>query len=1055
MRALHTSGIRAAVLVLLIFAAVALANAKGASALTASVDKWMVSGDTITVEGQTFTIYLSSRTNQILADYGKGSLFISNNSCDSTDIARVCLDNVQYDFTNKVTKVKIRGISHAPVIAITRTASKSTTIVSDAILFSVTLSNTGGMARNITYTDLFPKEFTVIETDRLRLVPDRAVWTGRLAEGESISFSYKVKALSTFEGNLVASLTYSYGSRLKAVYSSGQAVTISPAVSLYAGIGSTTAYIGERNNITVNLTNSLFDTITVAPLEVIFDPGIKVTSMPLEFKRITPWDYVWTGEMWKVTNQSKNVSIRNLTDAWINTTKSWLFEFKGANVGASDIRVKAAYKAASDPVLKVVPEAKQSVVVSNKGVIVRTSLKDTSMESNQQKRIKIWLQNLNPYAGLRNVHANISTGGMVYLPDAFLDRMAAGEQVLLADKYFYAPKVTASTGYVLQTNTSYFTEFGDNFSKESKDTATVLPTQNVDLSQTVSRTAAKAGDDIEVTVIIRSSRTTTLRNVRVFDNVSSEFVVLGTNNAVIEVPSKGTVTAYTYKLRVNHVGSGVSLYVNTTMKYSDAYNSDAYFDPQDYESTKVSAIAIEPESLSLTMTGTLSESTTYVGHVFSVRYVITNSEADKVARNIRLNMPLAYGLDLVNSTEPVLISELAPGESVVIADAEKLRAKFAGSVDFQMANLKYENIYGNQYAVNGTSTTVAVTDNYVKGPVMLIEKLAPQSANNTDYFNVQLKVKNTGTEPADVLVEDEGKRYVVSVQNRTEYLINESVKYQNAGKQELAQATATYSGSGMAFKTASKRATIEILDNPVLGIEKHVPVNLSNTEPYAVLLKLSNKVQKPVLNITISDGSRSWHIDTIPAEGQANLTYEEAAPAVGRYTLSPASATYSYEKAYYVVQSNSPVLDVAEKSIITITKEVKPSNATKGEKIKVSLHLKNLQGEEFSVLVADNEKSFSVQLPPLGEKDVSYDSNADESTASPASATYAYSGKQLITLSPSPGFSLTTEAAGLPEKAKDIVAGQVAKEEKKSGASGIISRIIKALLGILTWKRGS
>ncbi len=1052
MRALHTVHVRAALL-LLVFAAVALANAKWASALTTPVDKWMVSGDTITVEGQTFTIYLSSRTNQILADYGKGSLFISNNSCDSTDIARVCLDNVQYDFTNKVTKVKIRGISLAPVIAITRTASKSTAIVSDAILFSVTLSNTGGMARNITYTDLFPKEFTVIETDRLRLVPDRAVWTGRLAEGESISFSYKVKALSTFEGSLVASLTYIYGSRLKAVYSSGQAVTISPAVSLYAGIGSTTAFIGERNNITVNLTNSLFDTITIAPLEVIFDPGIRVTSMPLEFKRITPWDYVWTGEMWKVTNQSKNVSIRNLTDAWINTTKSWLFEFKGANVGASGIRVKAAYKAASDPVLKAVPEAKQSVVVSNKAVIVRTSLKDSTMESNQKKRIKIWLQNLNPYAELRNVHANISTGGLVYLPDVFLDSMAAGEQVLLADKYFYAPKVTAGTGYVIQTNASYFTEFGDNFSAAFKDTATVLPIQAVDLSQTASRTTAKAGDDIEVTVLIRSSRTTTLRNVQVFDNVSSEFLVFGKNQAVIEVPSKGTVTAYTYKLRVNHVGRGVIFYVNTTMKYSDAYNSDAYFDPQGYESTKVSAIAIEPESLSLTMTRAVSESTTYVGQVFNVRYIITNTETDKVARNIRLKLPLAYGLDLVNSTEPVLISELAPGESVVLADAEKLRAKFAGSVDFPMANLEYENIYGDQYAVNGTSTSLSVTDNYVKGPVILIEKLAPQSANNTDHFGVQLKVTNAGTEPTVVLVEDEGKQYVVSVQNKTEYLINESVKYTNAGKQALAQATATYSGSGIVFKTASKPATIEILDNPVLGIEKQVPANVTNVEPYWMLLMLKNRAQKPVNNITITDGGRSWHIDTIQGGGQANMTYGDTAPAVGHYILDPASATYSYESAYYTVQSNPPVLDVAEKSLVTITKAVTPANATKGEGIKVSLHLKNLQDSDFDVLVADNEKSFSVQLPPLGEKDISYDSSADESTASPASVTYTYNGKQLTTLSPSPGFSLTTAAAGLPEKAKKTVADQVA-EEGKSG-SGVISRIIRVLLSILTWKRGS
>lgn len=1044
---MHARDARAAVLLLLALAVAALASAGSASALTTPVDKWVVSGDTITVEGQTFTIYLSSRANEILADYGTGSLFIGNNSCSSTSIARVCLDNVQYDFTDKVTKVKVRGVSLAPVIAITRTASKSTAIVSDAILFSVTLSNTGGLARNITYADLLPSELIVTETDGLLLVPDRAVWTGSLAEGESASFSYKVKALSTFEGILAASLTYNYGSKIKAVYSSGESVKISPAVSIYAGIGSTTALIGARNNITVNLTNSLSDTIVVSPLEVVFDPGIKVTSKPLEFRQVTPWDYVWTGEMSKVTNQSKNVSIRNLTNAWINTTRSWFFEFKGANAGASSIRVNAAYKASSNPDFKAVPEARQSVVVSNKGVIVRTSLKDTSMESNQQKRLKIWLQNLNPYAELRNVHANISTGGMVYLPDVFLGSMAAGEQVLLADKYFYAPKVTGSTGYVVATNTTYLTEFGDNFSAAFTDTATVVPVQNVELSQTASTTTAKAGDDIEITVIVRSSRTTSLRKVQVFDNVSSEFIVLGKNYAVVEVPSKGTVTAYTYKVRVNHIGRAVALYVNTTLKYSDAYNSDAYLDPQDYESTKVSAIAIEPESLSLTLTGTVSSPTTYVGQVFSVRYVITNTETGKVARNIRLKLPLAYGFDLVNSTGPVLISELAPGESVVLPDAEKLRAKFSGSVDFPMAGIEYENIYGDQYAINGTSSILAVTDNYAKGPVILVEKLAPQSANNTDYFDVQLKVRNTGTEPANVLVEDEGKQYRVIVQNKTEYAINVSAKYPNAGKHQLAQATATYSSNGMVFLTASKPATIDVIDNPALGIEKQAPGNVTNIEPYAILLKLTNKAQKPVVNITISDGS-SWQIDAIPAGGQANVTYHNTAPAAGHYTLDPASATYSYENAYYTVQSNTAAIDVAEKNLVTITKEVTPANTSKGSKVKVSIRLKNLEGSDFDVLVADGAKTFSVQLPPLGEKDISYDSSADESTANSASATYTYSGRQLTALSASPGFSLGGDAS-LPEKVEKA-ASQVAEKEK----TGILSKLLKALLSMLTWKRG-
>lgn len=1036
MRDLHVAAL------LLLLLAAALAGVKEASALTTPVDKWILSGETITVEGQSFAIYLSSRTNQVLADYGKGSLFIANNSCESTGIARICLDNVQYDFTDKVTKVKIRGISLAPAITITREASKAETIVGDEILFSVKLSNTGGLARNITYLEILPREFVVTETDGLRLVPDRAAWAGQLAEGESVSFSYKLKALSAFDGGMVASLSYNHGARVKAVYSSKQALKVAPAIVLYAGIGSATALVGERNNITVNVTNRLFETAVIAPLEVVFDPGIKVTSRPYEFKAVTPWSYVWNGEVPRVYNQTTNAT--NLT-GWLNITKSWFFEFKGASVGNSDIRARASYKTASNPEIRALPEKKQSVFVSNKEVIVRTSLREVTMEANQRKRLKVWLQNLNPYAELRDVHANISTG-LVYVPDAFAGKMGAGEQVLLADEYFYAPKVNSSTGYVIATNVSYFTEYGDNFSKNFRDTATVVPTQDVTLSQTVSRATAKAGDEIEVSVTVKNSRPTNLKRVEVLDNVSSEFIVIGKNRAIIEVPGKGLVTAYVYKLKVAHIDRGKDLHVNTTMRYSDSYNSDSYLDPQDYEATKAAKILIEPESLPLTVARTIDDATVYAGQVFDVKYTVTNAATDKTARNIVLKLPLAYGLDLVGSEETVKISHLGPGESVILGNVEKRRAKFAGDIELPKAILEYENIYGDSFVVNGSATTLPVKDNYIKGPVILLEKLAPQSANNTDSFSVQLKAANTGTEPAEVLVEDDGKQHVITVQNKTEYVINKSAKYPLAGKLELPQATASYASSGMVFRTASKPASIEIFDNPVLGIVKEAPSNVTNIEPYAVLLRLVNKAQKPVRNVTVSDGGRSWHIDEIPEEGQANITYQDTTTAVGTHLLGPASATYLYESAYYTVRSNAAAVNVEEKSLVTVVKDVIPSNATKGEKVKVKITVKSRHEGELDVLVVDNEKSFSVQLSPNGGKEVGYDAPAGESAAGVASATYTYNGQQLTALSQPPVFTLTEEKAEV-EKAGEK-AGKGAEEE------GIFSKLIKALLGILTWKRG-
>ena len=149
---------------------------KQVGALTATVDSWITSDQTIVVNDQSFTIYLSARTNEIFADYGSGSLFVANNSCDSTVAARICLDNIQYDYTARVNRMKVRGISLAPALAITRVISKSEFLVGDQTVFSVTIKNTGGLARNITYQDAFPAEFIVTDADGLLLRPDKAVW---------------------------------------------------------------------------------------------------------------------------------------------------------------------------------------------------------------------------------------------------------------------------------------------------------------------------------------------------------------------------------------------------------------------------------------------------------------------------------------------------------------------------------------------------------------------------------------------------------------------------------------------------------------------------------------------------------------------------------------------------------------------------------------------------------------------------------------------------------------------------------------------------------------
>ncbi len=1030
-----------------------LTESADASALTTAFDSWILSGQTLNVEDQSFTIYSSSKTNEIVADYGKGSLFVQNNSCDATGIARICLDNIQYDATSRVYKIKVRGVSLAPIIRIAREVSGTEFVVGDGTKFTVKLKNTGGFARNVTFEERLPREFEVTDVDGIPLQPGRAVWKGTLDEGQEVSFTYTVTVKEVFDGSLVSALTYFDGLRLKTAYSSKIELKASSPVVLLTSIGKSNILIGEKGNLTINLTNKIPETAVVA-LEVTFGQGLKIISRPYGAKNTSLFNYAWSDELFKGSNKTINVS------------RAWFFEFVGAKVGNSNILVKVSYRPKSETnesAVRTLPTGKQSVVVSNKGIIVRTSLKETTLEANQGKKIRMHLQNLNPYAALRNVQANISTG-LLYLPDLFFERMGPGEQLLLADKFFYAPAVAKSAGYIIATNVSYMTEFGDSFDKTFKDTVSVLPTQDVSLEKTVSTTIAKSDEEIEIVASVRSSRLSNIRNVRVSDNVSGDFFVISKNYANVDVKSKDTVKAYAYKVKAPRVVKDTVLHINTTMSYSDRYNSDLYAEPKDYVVTKLTEITVQPESLPLSVSRAIDDSGIYVGDLFDVKYRITNNAKDRVAKNIVLKVPLDYGLDLIGKEENVTIQQLGPGETVVVANFDKRRAKVAGDVEFSMPVVDYENVYGDRYTANGTAATLPIKEGYLQGPAVLVEKIAPKRANNTDFFGINLKVRNNGTEPVNILVEDEGRQFNITVPNSSERVLNFSKKHATVGTVEFSKAEATYSYGGSVYKTASKATSVEIVDNPVLSIEKIAPSKASNVEPYTVMLRLVNKAQTPVGNITVADGERAWAIESIPAAGHANLTYEQISGTVGMQTLPAASASYRYEEAIYKAASNSPVLNVEEKRLVLIAKKVVPETAKMSEKVTIGIKTKNLHTEELDVIVIDNAKSFTARLMPGEERNLSYEAMADEATAEPASATYTFKGQLLTTVSNATLFTLTGRAEEAVEEVVEGQAellnetgrgGQQGGEAEKAGKKGnILSTVLNALVKILTWKRG-
>ena len=190
----------------------------------------------------------------------------------------------------------------------------------------------------------------------------------------------------------------------------------------------------------------------------------------------------------------------------------------------------------------------------------------------------------------------------------------------------------------------------------------------------------------------------------------------------------------------------------------------------------------------------------------------------------------------------------------------------------------------------------------------------------------------------------------------------------------------------------------------------------------------------------------------IPAEGSANLTYQDTSQVIGLKQLAPASVTYFYDGATFTVQSNSPTINVEEKKLVSIRKEVAPSEAAPGDKVKILIDVKNLHTDKLDVLLTDNDRSFSAALSPDEEKNFTYDSIAGAVTGDIATATYQFGDRQLTTLSPSPAFTLK-ELKEMRETNKTGATGAAQKEEKPE-KTGLFGGILRALLNVLTWKRG-
>ena len=140
---------------LLLIFTMLLAAAGTAFALDTIFNDYIYSGQTVTAEGMTFVITENANRQEISADFGNGILFIKNNSCQQHANVRLCLSHMEFDYTLREDKLKILATSLSPKLAITRTIEAEEFEAGSATTVEVEIENTGGLATNVVYEDLF------------------------------------------------------------------------------------------------------------------------------------------------------------------------------------------------------------------------------------------------------------------------------------------------------------------------------------------------------------------------------------------------------------------------------------------------------------------------------------------------------------------------------------------------------------------------------------------------------------------------------------------------------------------------------------------------------------------------------------------------------------------------------------------------------------------------------------------------------------------------------------------------------------------------------------
>ncbi|MBN1544809.1 DUF11 domain-containing protein [Candidatus Woesearchaeota archaeon] len=846
--------------VLLLFILAVIFSAS-AAARTKVFDDRVLSGENVEIDDFTFIITMNKYASAIFVDAGTMYQSVPLFGCKKMESFEICFKNTTFDEEENELYAEVNITRSKPDLTVTRTMNDTEFYVGQEAEVTIKVTNTGDPASNVILTDDYPAGIDIYDLEGGCQVHENQVyWQGHLDEEEEKECRFIMKGTKEIHQSFVVHLKYWDGFKWVDDYSSTLTVDIEPVIEIFSAVvredyevdGTTFDFdgdnpnlnIGEELRLIVNITNNYNDYIDLDAFELLLPPDLAYkTTGSLRFNYINA-----TGDRSSIIWYSDRLSrISGSILRWSGrikegNSKLFIAKIEARRTGDQNMMIRTDY---SYDEMHFSDTKYKSITVRDPGMAIRMTVEDKSrifsaaerldeednsidIEALHPYSIKVYAQNINKYAKLKDVNVRVYTELAGFQPVHYSEMDEEGQRIPYSI-VLIPPNSASSVQYKTNVSITYTSEFGEKHENSTEFLITVQPSKDLTIEWESSEgEVLEGGEETEVKVSVTNDRLVDLRNVEVKDDIPPDLHIEGVHAKKVKLNKDSATEIYTYRLIPPIVHNKTYYNITTTV---------SFFDPdlqQEINFTETTTLTINPLKPDISIDVTLDEpGNIYPGTLIPADYTVRNDEEKEVVRQITVHFPVQENIDLIGP-KTFFIDRLDPGEEVVIKNLVKIRPKIVNDgLKLEKTSVEYYDNYGNLFGENSTEDIIDVEDALINGPAIFLRTIIPEVINKSTSTIVKVEVKNNGTAAADITVEQEDKMWNVTVAEGSAAIIEYPVKYDSEGNYTIPEPFAHFMFQGLDAYTkgTGAEAHVQLILGPAEEAVEEAPPAVAEEMP--------------------------------------------------------------------------------------------------------------------------------------------------------------------------------------------------------------------------------